>query len=89
MATATRMTANSRAALQAADRIEILAFEHRGQVSYGVKVWAGDRVAFVTGGDGFVMQYPTIGAAERAIKRIRPHEVLPVSANLCPVGGVQ
>lgn len=85
MATATRMTATSKANLQAADRIEIHTFEHRGQLSYGVKIWANDRTAFVCGGDGFVMLYPTIGAAERAIKRVRPD--VSISVVVEPIGG--
>lgn len=61
-----RMTATSRENVRAADRIEVC--EVRGL--WSVKVWVGDRLGLVHGGDGLAMLYPSIGAAERAVRRI-------------------
>lgn len=64
-----RMTKVSRANLEAADHVQILFCDSGG---FMVKVGVQGRVAFVCGSDGFVLVYPQAGAAERAIRRIRP-----------------
>lgn len=61
-----RMTAVSRENVRGAERIEV--FEVRGR--WAVKVWIGERLGLVHGGDGLAMLYPSIGAAERAVRRI-------------------
>ena len=81
---ATRMTKQSRENLKAADRAELRPF-HAESNGGGVALWAiylrhAERLAVVHGGDGFVMMYPTPGAAERAIKRIRPDLPFSVAA---------
>ncbi len=68
---ATRMTATSKAAIQAAERVEIMAVESGLSRSYCVKAWADGRLCLVHGGDGFAMLYPSVGAADRAVRRIR------------------
>jgi hypothetical protein len=78
---ATRMTATSKAAIQAADRVEIFTVEAGGSVSYCVKAWSADRLCLVHGGDGFAMLYPSIGAADRAVRRLRPDVSVSVSTD--------
>lgn len=68
---ATRMTATSKAAIQASQRVEIVPVESQGFTSYFVKAWADGRLCLVHGGDGFAMLYPSVGAADRAIRRLR------------------
>jgi hypothetical protein len=67
--TSRRMTKLSKENIQAADRAQILVCDSGG---YFLKVWAEQRVAFVHGADGFIMVYPSVSAAERALNRIRP-----------------
>jgi hypothetical protein len=64
---AQRITAQSKANIQAADRAELVA---SGEEQI-VKVWKEGRAAFVCGKEG-PMLYPTADLARRAIKRIQP-----------------
>ena len=68
-----RMTKTSRENLQAADGVRIEFCDSGG---FFVRVSLGGRVAYVCGSDGFILTYPSPGAAERAIKRIRP-DIMP------------
>lgn len=74
MTTATRMTKQSKENLQVAESITIQpTFPVPDYpVAFMVRCQLGQRVGYVHGGDGFLILYPTAGAAERAIKRIRP-----------------
>ena len=74
-----RMTAVSRENVKAATRLEVV------EVSglWAVKVWVGDRLCLVHGGDGFAMLYPSAGAAERAVRRLNPSQ--PVAFIIGPV----
>lgn len=49
-------------------------------VAYMVRCQLGQRVGYVHGGDGFLIMYPTPGAAERAVKRVRP-DLAPIFQN--------
>lgn len=69
---ATRMTAQSRENLKVADRAEIIPAVIDDPPAYMVKIWRGGRCGFITAGDGFVMSYPSVAAAERAVTRLRP-----------------
>jgi hypothetical protein len=71
-----RMTAQSRENLKVADRAEVLKVDAPG-AGYLVKIWRGERCGFLTSGDGFVMTYPSVGASERAVTRIRP-DLVPI-----------
>jgi len=62
-----RITAQSKANIQAADSAELV----EGDFGMMVKVWKDGRVAFVHGGGG-PMIYPTANDARRAVKRLRP-----------------
>jgi hypothetical protein len=62
-----RTTAQSKANIEAADRAELVATDD----GHMVKVWKGERAAFVCGKEG-PMIYPTADLARRAIKRIQP-----------------
>jgi hypothetical protein len=64
---AQRITAQSKANIQAADRAELVASGEEQRV----KVWKEGRAAFVCGKEG-PMLYPTANDARRAIKRLRP-----------------
>jgi hypothetical protein len=64
-----RMTKTSRENLTAADQVRIEFAECGG---FFVRVARGDRVGYICGSDGFILSYPSPGAAERAVKRIRP-----------------
>ena len=68
------MTKQSKENLQAAESITIQATypDPRYPVAFMVRAQLGQRVGYVHGGDGFLILYPTVGAAERAIKRVRP-----------------
>lgn len=68
---AARMTAQSRENLKVADRAEVRLAD-TGKADYLVKLWRGDRCGFLTAGDGMVMTYPSMSAAERAVTRLRP-----------------
>lgn len=72
---ATRMTKQSRENLTVADRAELVTVQgeaNGGGVSWYIKLWVGGRLGVVYGGDGLVMLYPSAGAAERALLRVRP-----------------
>jgi hypothetical protein len=73
------MTAVSRRAILDAHAIEI--FETQGSYLIKASSKCGYRVCFVHGGDGYLLLYPTFGAAERAIHRLRP-DVSPRFSNL-------
>lgn len=75
----TRMTKISRENLTVADTVTIEATfpVPNYPIVYMVRLQLSQRVAYLTGGDGFLIMYPTPGAAERAIKRIRP-DITPV-----------
>lgn len=62
-----RITAQSKANLQAADRAELVELEERQTV----KIWKGNQTAFLCGKYS-VICYPTANDARRAVKRIRP-----------------
>ena len=64
-----RMTKTSKENLMVADRIEIDHFEKLGV--YTVRVWRGDRMAYLLDSEKTV-EYPTIIAARRAVRRLRP-----------------
>jgi hypothetical protein len=64
-----RMTKISRENLKGADTVRIEFCDSGG---FFVRVSRGDRVGYIFGADGFILTYPSPGAAERAIKRIRP-----------------
>lgn len=87
---ATRMTATSKAAIQSAARVEVFAIQGQANIagdplacrSYGVKAWLPDgRLCLVHGGDGMAMLYPSVGAAERAVLRLRPDVSISVCAD--------
>ena len=62
-----RITAQSKANIQAADRAELVASGEEQMV----KIWKEGRAAFVCGKEG-PMLYPTANDARRAVKRLRP-----------------
>jgi hypothetical protein len=62
-----RITAQSKANIQAADRAELVV-SGEGQM---VKIWKEGRAAFVCGKEG-PMDYRTANDARRAVKRLRP-----------------
>jgi hypothetical protein len=64
-----RITAQSKANIQAADRAELLEMKDLG--CFTVKLWKGERCSFVSGRQS-IMPYPTANDARRAVKRIRP-----------------
>jgi hypothetical protein len=67
------MNKQSKENLISADRAELKPFQgesNGGGVLWAIYVFRGDRLAVIHGGDGFVMFYPSPGAAERAIKRL-------------------
>lgn len=68
---ATRMTKQSKENLTVADRAELRPFSGGGSDRWAIYLFLGDRLGVVHGGDGFVMLYPSAGAAERAIFRVR------------------
>lgn len=63
-----RMTQTSKANILAADRAELVPLDDGG---HGVKVWRGDKAAFVSHATGPIA-YPTATLARRAVKRLRP-----------------
>jgi hypothetical protein len=67
-----RMTAQSKANIQAADRAELIDLRVCDEEieSFAVKLWKAERTTVVSGSYGPVT-YPTIKDARRAIKRIR------------------
>jgi hypothetical protein len=69
-----RMTKQSKENLMVAESIAIQATfpDPRYPVAFMVRCQRGNRIGYVHGGDGFLIMYPTAGAAERAIKRVRP-----------------
>jgi hypothetical protein len=72
---ATRMTKQSKENLEAAERAELVNVKgeaNGGGSSWYIQLWRGGRLGIVHGGDGLVMLYPTAGAAERALLRVRP-----------------
>jgi hypothetical protein len=62
-----RITAQSKANIQAADKAELITLEGRETV----RLWLGEKSCFVCGKYS-VLLYPTANDARRAIKRIRP-----------------
>lgn len=62
-----RITAQTKSNVKAADRAELIAADD-GQM---VKIYKGERAAFVCGSNG-PMIYPTATDARRAIKRMNP-----------------
>lgn len=72
---ASRMTKQSKENLEAAERAELVNVQgeaNGGGSSWYIKLWLGGRLGVVHGGDGLAMLYPTAGAAERALLRVRP-----------------
>ena len=69
----TRMTKQCKENLVAAERAELVNVQDEaGESSWYIQLWRGGRLGIVHGGDGLVMLYPTAGAAERALRRVRP-----------------
>lgn len=66
-----RITAQSKANLQAADRAEIVELKDLEGDRFTVKVWKNERCTFIMGGQSVIV-YPTANDARRAVKRIRP-----------------
>jgi hypothetical protein len=62
-----RITAQSKANIQAAERAELVTMDDRETI----RLWNGEKSCFVCGKYS-VLLYPTANDARRAIKRIRP-----------------
>ena len=68
----TRLSATSKAAIIAADSIEIVPVENgEGIAHYGVYAWRGGALCACHDGKGMFQLYPTLGDADRAIHRAR------------------
>lgn len=68
-----RLSKECKAQLLVADRVVV----YRGSKVFGGDVWhiqlfRGDMTAFVWGGAGILMQYPSSAAAIRTVRRLRP-----------------
>jgi len=75
-----RMTKQSRENLAVAERAELVNVQDEaGGSSWYIQLWRGGRLGIVYGGDGLVMLYPTAGAAERALLRVRPGSPFSIS----------
>jgi hypothetical protein len=66
-----RITAQSKANIQAADRAEIIELMDLEGDRFTVKVWKSERSSFIMGSQSVIL-YPTANDARRAEKRIRP-----------------
>jgi hypothetical protein len=65
-----RITAKSKANIQAADRAEIVELKDLEGDRFTVKIWKNERCAFIMGSQSVIV-YPTAHDARRAVKRIR------------------
>ena len=86
-----RITKAARAALEVADRVLVYrqsgVFGVLGGEVWSVQMFAGPvRTAFLWGGRGVLMEYPSAAAACRAVRRLRPDVVLDVAAQCTPAG---
>jgi hypothetical protein len=66
-----RLTRTSVANLKICDQVRLHKQEHRGAEYFTVSMSRGDAVAYLCGSRS-VVTYPTVMAARRAVKRIRP-----------------
>lgn len=83
----TRMTKQSKENLEAAERVVLVNVQgeaNGGGSSWYIQLWRGGRLGIVYGGDGLVMLYPSAGAAERALLRVRPGLSFTVSTMAIP-----